>query len=260
MEESPSKLSVAELAGRFKGQIRPMPAARDESPFRRKAPSSLRFPIRDNEESNTNTNGTVPSPIKIRTKSSSSIIERLQANLALSPSTLLPSPKVAEVNRQPDSPSLPLVAAAATTPLSPTLLPTQLSVEEDEEGQGEPVGFDSPPEATSLPNFHKTRVRLSFKRRPPTRRHRRSTGEEATLFGRIPSPCQLHSPEANGDVVLQCPDRVTREEGEGGDGEEMEEDRDCKEEQGERAEPPAQEGETQEGKVRTDGADADAVL
>ncbi|KAM9811718.1 capZ-interacting protein-like [Syngnathus typhle] len=257
MEESPSKLSVAELAGRFKGQIRPMPAAHDELPFRRKAPCSLRFPIRDNEESNTNTNGTVPSPIKIRTKSSSSIIERLQANLALSPSTLLPSPKVAEVNRQPDS--LPLVAAA-TTPLSPTLLPTQLSVEEDEEGQGEPVGFDSPPEATSLPNLHKTRVRLSFKRRPPTRQHRRSTGEEATLLGRIPSPCQLHSPEANGDVVLQCPDRVTRE---GGDGEEEEEDRDCEEEQGERAEPPAEEGETQEGKGRpqqTDGADADAVL
>ncbi|XP_049582813.1 capZ-interacting protein isoform X2 [Syngnathus scovelli] len=233
-----------------------------ESPFRRKPLCSLRFPIRDHEEANTNTNGTVPSPIKIRTKNSSSIIERLQANLALSPSTLLPSPKVAEVNRQPDSPSLPLVAAA-TTPLSPTLLPTQLSVEEDEEGQGEPVGFDSPPEATSLPNFHKTRVRLSFKRRPPTRQHRRSTGEEATLFSRIPSPCQLHSPEANGDVVLQCPDRVTREEGEEGDGEEEEEDRDCEEEQGERAEPPAEYGETQEGKVQTqetDGADADEVL
>lgn len=39
-----------------------------------------------------------------------------------------------------------------------------------------------------------TRARLSFKRRPPTRQHRRSTGEDATL-----SPCELDKPQENGD-------------------------------------------------------------
>lgn len=45
-----------------------------------------------------------------------------------------------------------------------------------------------------------TRVRLSFKRRPPTRQHRRSAGEEKTGALEIAlSPCELDGPEENGD-------------------------------------------------------------
>ncbi|XP_077422314.1 capZ-interacting protein isoform X2 [Vanacampus margaritifer] len=256
MEDSPAKLSVAELAGRFKGHILPMPAAHDESPFRRKPPCSLKFPIRkdDGQESNTNTNRTISvSPVKIRMKNSS-VIERLQANLALSPTTLLPSPKSPKANRQPDSPS-PTDATTATTPLAPTLQPTQLSGEEEGEDQEDPISFDSPPEGTSLPSFHKTRVRLSFKRRPPTRQHRRSAGEEAAPFDSVPSPCELHSLEANGDVILQCPGRVTLKEDEGDGGEK---DRDCVEAQGEQLKtPPEEEKETRE-EQQTDGGNANA--
>lgn len=44
-----------------------------------------------------------------------------------------------------------------------------------------------------------TRARLSFKRRPPTRQHRRSAGEEAGALGSSLSPCELHSPKENGN-------------------------------------------------------------
>ncbi|XP_019742933.1 capZ-interacting protein isoform X2 [Hippocampus comes] len=241
-----------------------------ESPFRRKPPCSLRFPIRndDVQQSDTNASETLStSPLQIRMKKSSAIIERLQANLTLSPTALLPSPKGPEVNRQPDSPvpappSAPFAAATTTSP-SPTLQPIQLCLEEEEgEDQEEPVSFDSPPEGASLPSFHKTRARLSFKRRPPTRQHRRSAGEEAPgLFGGIPSPCELHSPQTNGDAILQCPDRVPRKEGKGDDDEEQQEDKDDEEEQRKRANnPQEEEEETLEEEMQprqTDGGDPD---
>ncbi|XP_061682679.1 capZ-interacting protein isoform X3 [Syngnathoides biaculeatus] len=252
MEDSPSKLSVAELAGRFKGHIVPMSNAHDESPFRRKPPCSLRFPVREDDVQESDTDVVSTSPIKIRMKSSN-IIARLQANLALSPTTLLPSPKGAELNREPDSPPPPAAVETTVTPLNPTLRSARLSVEEEE--QEEPAGFNSPPEGATLPNFHKTRVRLSFKRRPPTRQHRRSAGEEASL---LQSPGECTSVEANGDGVLQCPDRVTLEEGEG----EEDERRDSQEKQGARAKTPPEDEEETRGEEEArrpqqmDGGDA----
>nr|XP_061790063.1 capZ-interacting protein-like isoform X2 [Nerophis lumbriciformis]XP_061790064.1 capZ-interacting protein-like isoform X2 [Nerophis lumbriciformis] len=105
----------------------------------------------------------------------------VQANLALSPTALLPSPKsAADVNPRPESP--PYDSSPAWGPLTPTLRPPLVAVEEDK-----PVGFNSPPEGTPLPSFTKTRARLSFRRRPPTRQHRKSVGEDTNrdgVFGR----------------------------------------------------------------------------
>ncbi|XP_034459328.1 capZ-interacting protein [Hippoglossus hippoglossus] len=186
-KDSPSKPSVAELAGRFKGHILTMPATNDEL-FPRRPPCSLKLqnPKDDNEESDKTV--VSPNPFKIKMRNSS-IIEKLQANLALSPTSLLPSPKSPEVKLQPAPRSPPLPGS----PLSPTLRPSQSSEEED------PIGFDDPPEGAPLPSFNKTRARLSFKRRPPTRQHRRSAGEEAGAFGDGLSPCELDSPKENGD-------------------------------------------------------------
>lgn len=52
-----------------------------------------------------------------------------------------------------------------------------------------------------------TRARLSFKRRLPTRQHRRSAGEEAEGFGSGLFPCELCSPKENGvkNQVLDSP-------------------------------------------------------
>ncbi|XP_038150323.1 capZ-interacting protein isoform X1 [Cyprinodon tularosa] len=178
--------SVAELAGKLKGHILPTPNSNKELPFRGRPPCSLKLqnPTQDKEV----TDKTV-SPNTLKTKNSA-LIEKLQANLALSPTALLPSPKGPDVKLQPAqlSPSTP------STPLSPTLRPSHVSSEEED-----PVSFDSPPEGTPLPSFNKTRARLSFKRRPPTRQHRRSAGEEAGSPASELSPCELDSPEENGD-------------------------------------------------------------
>ncbi|KAK1899537.1 CapZ-interacting protein [Dissostichus eleginoides] len=188
MEDSPSRPSVAELAGRFKDHILPMPGSKGELRFRRTPPCSLKLqkPKDDNEESDKAVIS--PNPFNVKTKNSS-IIEKLQANLALSPTALLPSPKSPEVRLQP-------------TPLSPVVpyspLTSHLSSEEED-----PISFDSPPEGIPLPNFNKTRARLSFKRRPPTRQHRRSTGEEIGAIGGAQSPCELYGPKVNGDHVVE---------------------------------------------------------
>ncbi|XP_051252865.1 capZ-interacting protein isoform X1 [Dicentrarchus labrax] len=191
-EDSPSKPSVAELAGRFKGHILPMPTSNDELRFRRRPPCSLKLqnPKDDNEESDKTV--VSPNPFKIKMKNSP-IIEKLQANLALSPTALLPSPKSPEAKLQPALLS-PTTPCSPVSPLSPTLRPSHQSSEE-EDG----VSFSNPPEGTPLPSFNKTRARLSFKRRPPTRQHRRSAGEEAGAFGTALSPCELYSPKENGD-------------------------------------------------------------
>ncbi|KAM6933714.1 capZ-interacting protein isoform 1-T1 [Xenentodon cancila] len=176
MEDSPSKPSVAELAGRLKGHILlPVPNSNDE-------------------------NSVSPSPLKMKIKNSA-IIEKLQANLALSPTALLPSPKSPEVKLQP----APLSPPTPYSPLSPTLRPPHLSSEEED-----PISFDSPPDGTPLPSFNKTRARLSFKRRPPTRQHRRSAGEDVAAAGNDLSPSELDIPKENGDKD-QVFDNLTEE-------------------------------------------------
>lgn len=188
-KDSPSKPSVAELAGRFKGHILPMPHSNDELPFHRRPPCSLKFGNQtdNNEESDKST--VFPTPSKIKTKNSA-IIEKLQANLALSPTALLPSTKNPEVKLQP----APMSPVSPLSPLSPNQQPSHLSSEEEE-----PAGFDRPPEGALLPSINKSRARLSFKRRLPTRQHRRSAGDEVGTFGGGQSPSELCGTEENGD-------------------------------------------------------------
>ncbi|XP_038548777.1 capZ-interacting protein isoform X1 [Micropterus salmoides] len=192
-KDSPSKPSVAELAGRFKGHILPMPTSNDELHFRRRPPSSLKLQNQKDENEESDKTIVSPNPFKIKMKNSP-IIEKLQANLALSPTALLPSPKSPEVKLQP-APLSPTPPCSPLSPLSPTLRPSHLSSEEEDT-----VSFESPPEGTPLPSINKTRARLSFKRRPPTRQHRRSAREEAGAFGSALSPCELYSPKENGDM------------------------------------------------------------
>lgn len=73
--------------------------------------------------------------------------------------------------------------------------------------------FVSPPQS---------RARLSFKRRPPTRQHRRSAGDEDGAFALALSPCELYRPNENGEeeqgLVSPAEEAGIRE---------AEEDRDC---------------------------------
>ncbi|KAJ3590600.1 hypothetical protein NHX12_008550 [Muraenolepis orangiensis] len=142
-----------------------------------------------------------PKPFKVKMKNSS-IIEKLQANLTLCPSSLLPSvPRTPELKLQTAPPSPPCTSPGHTA--SPLLSPYGRQSSEDEEG----VSFESPPEGSPLPSFNKTRARLSFKRRPPSRLHRRSLGEEAAAAaGNGLSPWQ---PEAERDEGAELSERMS---------------------------------------------------
>ncbi|XP_036419174.1 capZ-interacting protein isoform X1 [Colossoma macropomum] len=191
-EASPVKPSVAELAGKFKGHAHPMPVT-EERKHVRKPPCSLQLHNQTDGESKQGKPAVVPPPPHKGKLKSSPLIEKLQANLALTPTTLLPSPKSPETKLQP-APFCPISPCGS---LSPTLRSPQQPGEDEV-----PVSFEQPAEGTPLPNINKSRVRLSFKRRPPTRQHRKSAGEEMVVdtHERSTSPCAPHSPDKNGEV------------------------------------------------------------
>nr|XP_057942080.1 duboraya isoform X2 [Doryrhamphus excisus] len=181
-QEALSRPSVAELAGRFKGSPPPQDAAvrETEKPVRRRPPRSLQLPKIHGDEQERPTG--VTSPVKV--KRNSALIEKLQANLALSPSALLPSPKSPGFRLMPPFSPPPSPSPTAGTPSS-TLSPSSpvsmcLSVTE-EEG---PTSFEAPPtaaEGSLLSSVNKGRARHSLRRRPPSRRHRKSSsGDEQT--------------------------------------------------------------------------------
>ncbi|XP_063275424.1 capZ-interacting protein isoform X2 [Prinia subflava] len=131
--------SVAQLAGKFKEQAANIPGKEKRSP------------------------NACPIP-KVKVKSSP-MIEKLQANLAFAPAALLPGVS-------PKSPGLKvLVSPFSTPPSTPTSPGTQSQPSET------PVSFDQPPESTQLQFYNKVRTRGSIKRRPPSRRFRRSLSE-----------------------------------------------------------------------------------
>ncbi|XP_031730004.1 duboraya isoform X2 [Anarrhichthys ocellatus] len=196
-EEAPSRRSVAELAGRFKGSSRPHDAAGNETekPVRRRPPRSLQLPKTTGDDQEQPPG--VTSPLPAKAKRNSALIEKLQANLALSPMTLLPSPKspgfklLPPAFIPPSPSSAPVFGFFSSTPPPPASPLNTTSPWTEEEG---PASFEAPPtveEGSILSNTSiKGRARHSIRRRPPSRRHRTSSsgdevgvaieGEEAT--------------------------------------------------------------------------------
>uniref|UniRef100_A0A8C5A1D9 Zgc:153184 n=1 Tax=Gadus morhua TaxID=8049 RepID=A0A8C5A1D9_GADMO len=178
LEGSPFK-SVAELAGRFRGHTIASPTSNEERIHLRKVPCALKLSSPRDEKGGESQKPVIllPKPFKVKIKKNS-IIEKLQANLALSPSSLFPLPRTPEVKLRtacaPSSPT-PVPSSPGTPRSSPPPPPPHIRQSSEEE---EAVCFESPPEGNPLPSFNKTRARLSVKRRPPTRRHRQSQGEE----------------------------------------------------------------------------------
>ncbi|XP_077448128.1 duboraya [Stigmatopora argus] len=192
-----SRPSVAQLAGRFAGSSPPS-AGETEKPVRRRPPRTLQLPKCHGDEREEAAG--VTSPVKV--KRNSALIEKLQANLALSPAALLPSPGSPGVRPPPFSPPPspgPVAASPSSALSSPALT--------EEEG---PASFEAPPTATEgalLVNVNKSRARHSLRRRPPSRRHRKSSGgedvgvasEDADTRAGRPEPKSRQ--EAGGDVL-----------------------------------------------------------
>ncbi|XP_051903504.1 duboraya isoform X1 [Hippocampus zosterae] len=205
-EQTASRPSVAKLAGMFKGSS-PPPASEtlQEKPVRRRPPRSLQLPKSHGDEHERPSGVTSP----VKAKRNSALIEKLQANLALSPANLLPSPKSPGFRLLPpfSPPSSPSPTAGTPSPTltSPSSISTSLVTEE--EG---PVSFEAPPtaaEGSLLMNVNKSRARHSLRRRPPSRRHRKSSnGEEVDTAGEetdtpASQPNQKTTQGAGGDDV-----------------------------------------------------------
>ncbi|XP_035646350.1 capZ-interacting protein-like [Oncorhynchus keta] len=182
-EDAPPKKSVAELAGKFKAHAPPFPTGTDGSnkPVRRRPPRTLQLPKTTAQGQVDEEKPISPSLHPAKTKRNSALIEKLQANLALSPCSLLPSPKSPGLRLLPPSftstcsPIPPVTTVTPTSPVSSAPLPRSLSKEET------PATFEvpaTPTDGSLLPSINKGRARLSIRRRPPSRRHRKSSGEE----------------------------------------------------------------------------------
>ncbi|XP_019602962.2 capZ-interacting protein isoform X2 [Rhinolophus sinicus] len=164
--DSSAPPSVAQLAGRFREQEA---AAKEKSP-----------------------NTSHPPKVKVK---SSPLIEKLQANLVFDPAAMLPG-------ASPKSPGLKAVLSPFHSPPSTPSSPGVRS--RASEAEAVPVSFDQPPEGSHLPCYNKVRTRGSIKRRPPSRRFRRSQSDCGELADfRAPESSQENgAQEENGDEVF----------------------------------------------------------
>ncbi|XP_046776179.1 WASH complex subunit FAM21C isoform X2 [Gallus gallus] len=112
-------------------------------------------------------------PVPIKTKEPSSRIGKLQANLAINPAALLPGavPKISSVK--------------SPFPILDTPLHEPNDVQSSEAfpaaGNNEELGvsFDQPMQADTLHSANKTRIKVTGKRRPPSRMARRLAAQES---------------------------------------------------------------------------------
>ncbi|KAM4795590.1 capZ-interacting protein, partial [Rhinophrynus dorsalis] len=200
--------SVAKLAGIFGDKVNsPRKEITPPKPTRRKPPCSL--PLQKPEI--THNDGEKVSPQapqlpKIKVKSSP-LIEKLQANLAFAPAALLPG------GAPPKSPGLKVMASPFSSPPSTPSSPGLRSSESDEV----PVSFEQPPESAHLSSYTKVRTRGSLKRRPPSRRFRKSQTE----FGYEDDVDVSTTPNENGDKaeddVFDSKEKPKRQENESGE-------------------------------------------
>ncbi|XP_053311473.1 capZ-interacting protein [Spea bombifrons] len=199
-EDTPAP-SVAKLAGIFGDQVNcPKKEAPPHKPTRRKPPCSLPLPTNKPESAQNNhekVSPQAPHLPKIKVKSSP-LIEKLQANLAFAPASLLPGAV------SPKSPGLKVMASPFSSPPSTPSSPGGQS--RFSESDETPVSFEQPPEGAHLQSFTKVRTRGSIKRRPPSRRFRKSQsdiGSEGDILAGI-APKENGDKEDEGDEVFSA--------------------------------------------------------
>ncbi|XP_054238366.1 WASH complex subunit 2A-like [Indicator indicator] len=124
-------------------------------------------------------------PVPIKTKEPSSRIGKLQANLAINPAALLPGamPKVSNVK--------------SPLPVLDTPLHEPRDVQNKEAfsaaGNNEELGvsFDQPMQVDTLHSANKTRIKVTGKRRPPSRTARRLAAQESEENNEVDSAKEL---------------------------------------------------------------------
>uniref|UniRef100_A0A8C1RZN4 Duboraya n=1 Tax=Cyprinus carpio TaxID=7962 RepID=A0A8C1RZN4_CYPCA len=162
------KRSVAELAGKFSSPISHMTDAEVNKPVRRRPPRSLQLPVGNDAGQGHDEVQKGAETVSTRKNRNSALIEKLQASLTLSP-TGPPS-----FSKGPGVLKLPVPSISPGSPSSPSSPPATLPPKQEQT----PASFESPTEGTVLKSINKGRARLSIKRRPPSRRHRKSSADE----------------------------------------------------------------------------------
>ncbi|KAK7143535.1 hypothetical protein R3I93_014637 [Phoxinus phoxinus] len=138
----------------------------ENKPVRRRPPRTLLLPAsNDAAQAQDEKAAETASPRKNR---NSALIEKLQANLALSPTGPLPLPKSQGVLK------LPVPSFSPGSPSSPSSPPVIVTPKQEETA----ASFENPTEGTVLKSIIKGRARHSIKRRPPSRRNRKSSADE----------------------------------------------------------------------------------
>uniref|UniRef100_A0A4W6FAT4 Duboraya n=1 Tax=Lates calcarifer TaxID=8187 RepID=A0A4W6FAT4_LATCA len=172
-----------------------------DKPVRRRPPRSLQLPKTHGDDQEP---PGVTSPLPAKTKRNSALIEKLQASLALSPSTQLPSPKspgfrlLPPAFTPPSPGSAPVTTVTTLSTATPTS-PVAATPGTEEEG---PISFEAPPtvaEGSVLSSINKGRVRHSIRRRPPSRRHRKSSsGDDAGVTNDVTDKTTAGGEEGGG--------------------------------------------------------------
>uniref|UniRef100_A0A7N9DCU6 RCSD domain containing 1 n=1 Tax=Macaca fascicularis TaxID=9541 RepID=A0A7N9DCU6_MACFA len=138
-----------------------------------------------------------------------------EANLTFDPAALLPG-------ASPKSPGLKAMVSPFHSPPSTPSSPGVRS--RPSEAEEVPVSFDQPPEGSHLPCYNKVRTRGSIKRRPPSRRFRRSQSDCGELgdFRAAESSQENGAKEEDGDEVFpsksKAPGSPSSSEGAAGEG------------------------------------------
>ncbi|XP_056586733.1 duboraya isoform X2 [Triplophysa dalaica] len=169
------KRSVAELAGKFSCQIPQMTDAEVNKPVRRRPPRTLHLSASNNADQSQDEKEA--GPVSPRKNRNSALIEKLQANLTLSPTGPPLFPK------SPGAVKLPLASFFPTTPGSPVSPPAIATPKQEETA----TSFENPVEGGVLKSINKGRARLSIKRRPPSRKNRKSSTEEGEEVALTPN-------------------------------------------------------------------------
>ncbi|XP_062342014.1 duboraya, partial [Osmerus eperlanus] len=197
-EDVPAKPSVAELAGKFKGHAQPITTGNEGSkPVRRRPPRTLQISTRPPGQGEEEEKPALTSPLPAKTKRNSALIEKLQANLALSPTALHPSPKSPGLRLLPQSFTPP--SPCSIRPVTTTTSPGSMAGLPRSGGEEEPPATfqipASPTEGSLLPSINKSRARVSIRRRPPSRRHRKSSSGEEVGGGAEGEDTPLSTPD-----------------------------------------------------------------
>ncbi|XP_030058815.1 WASH complex subunit 2A-like [Microcaecilia unicolor] len=140
-----------------------------------------------------NVNEKYTGPVPVKTKEPSSRIGQLQANLAINPASLLPG----AVLKTPGPKSAVPDSSLSQLDDMPSAVTSAVSKKE-EHG----VSFDTPPQADTLHSANKNRVKVTGKRRPPTRPGRRLASQSSSETDEISPLVEPHLPVSKVTTVI----------------------------------------------------------